>query len=56
MIKEILGKGQASAMPVMRLLWTYVIWIRPYHRQLTELHGNLSDLIDPAIDSLCVFP
>ena len=37
-----------------RLLVAYRLWNRPCNRQLTQLDGNLSYLIDAAIDSLRV--
>jgi len=44
----------ASALPVTRLSETYGLWSRSCNRQLTQLDGNLSNLIDVAIDSLRV--
>jgi len=44
----------ASALPVTRLLRMYGLWYRPCNRQLTQLEGNLSNLIDAAIGSLRV--
>ena len=37
-----------------RLLWTYRLRHRPCNRQLTQLEGNLSNIIDAAIGSLQV--
>jgi hypothetical protein len=43
------GVWPASALPVTRLLEAYGLWNRPCNRQLTQVDGNLSDLIDAAI-------
>jgi len=43
-----------SALPVTRLLETYGLYSRSCDRQLTQLDGNLSNLIDVANDSLRV--
>jgi hypothetical protein len=39
---------------VTRLSVAYALWNRPCNRQLTQLEGNLSNLIDAAIGSLRV--
>jgi len=44
----------ASALPVTRLSVAYGLWNRPCNRQLTQLEGNLSNLINAAIDSFGV--
>ena len=54
MIGEIFGVGPALALPVTRLLWMHGLWNRPCNRQLTQLEGNLSNIIDAAIGSLRV--
>jgi len=47
-------ESPASALPVMRLLETYGFWYCSCNPQLTQLEGNLSNLIDVMIDSLRV--
>jgi len=54
-IQEIPGEGPALASLVTRLLWTHGLCNRPCNHQLTQLGGNVSNLIDSAIGSVCVF-
>jgi len=44
----------ALALPVTQLLEAYGPWNRPWNRQLTQLEGNLSNLIGAAIGILRV--
>jgi hypothetical protein len=52
--KPSLGNGQALALPVTRLSWMHGLRNRPCNCQLTQLEGNLSNIIDAAIGSLRV--